>query len=247
MDLQSKFLDNKYTKVYFQIINRALSENRLVSSFIYYERHHILLKSIYPAYKSLKQFEWNGVLLTAREHFICHKLLMKMFDDKNHQLKMRRGFIQMSMGRAGKLFSRHFEEARNARMGTGHSDETKKKISDMKMGIPLSESHREALAKRSYMYNDDRNKNVSDALKGRTLTDDHKENIRKNNRAKEFGWASSLANKGKVFSDDHKTNLSLSKKGRIMITKDGKNKYIKREQLESFMVDGWNSKMAVKF
>jgi NUMOD3 motif len=65
------FLDNKYTKWYYQIVNRAnsrkLPKNHLT------ERHHIIPKSI-----KKDNSRSNLAPLTPREHFICHWLLVKM-------------------------------------------------------------------------------------------------------------------------------------------------------------------------
>jgi len=83
------FLDNKYTKWYYQIIIKAQSENRVKlkrtdSDYIYYEKHHILpkCKSMFPEYSNLKEHPWNSVLLTPREHYICHMLLINMTTSK---------------------------------------------------------------------------------------------------------------------------------------------------------------------
>ena len=70
------FLLNKYTLIYFSIIHTAIKQNRKKHSDVYYEKHHIYPKSIWTEHKSSK---WNIVLLTAKEHYICHKLLSKMF------------------------------------------------------------------------------------------------------------------------------------------------------------------------
>jgi len=63
------FIDNKYTRWYYNIINRA--QTRLLNC--YTERHHIIPKSLGGSNESS-----NLVSLTAREHFICHMLLTKM-------------------------------------------------------------------------------------------------------------------------------------------------------------------------
>lgn len=80
-----KFLENRYTKIYFDIIKKAKNLNRAKNSNTYFERHHIYPQSIFPEYKKDKT---KMVLLTAREHFICHLLLTKMFSDKPSQYKM---------------------------------------------------------------------------------------------------------------------------------------------------------------
>lgn len=70
-----------YRKVYMAIIANAMKECRIKKStdavdYVYYEEHHILPKSIFPAWKNRK---CNRVLLTAREHLFCHKLLTKIY------------------------------------------------------------------------------------------------------------------------------------------------------------------------
>ena len=56
-----------YRKIYFKLIRKAISENR-VKGEIYYESHHIIPESCGGV---------GTVLLTAREHFIAHLLLTK--------------------------------------------------------------------------------------------------------------------------------------------------------------------------
>jgi len=63
------FIDNKYTRWYCTIINRA--QSRTISG--YTEKHHIIPKSLGGSNQSS-----NLVTLTAREHFICHMLLVRM-------------------------------------------------------------------------------------------------------------------------------------------------------------------------
>ena len=63
------FLINKYTKMYYAIIENA--KYRVTSE--YTERHHIIPKSLGGSNSSQ-----NLVALTAREHFIAHRLLTKM-------------------------------------------------------------------------------------------------------------------------------------------------------------------------
>jgi hypothetical protein len=68
------FIDNKYTNIYYSIINRAKS--RTISG--YTENHHIIPKSL-----GGDNSHENLVALTAREHFICHLLLTKMTTGKS--------------------------------------------------------------------------------------------------------------------------------------------------------------------
>ena len=68
----------KYLKAYSNIIQRAKAEDRTKGD-VYYEIHHIFPRCVYPEWKNLKEHPWNAVLLTGREHFICHRLLAKAF------------------------------------------------------------------------------------------------------------------------------------------------------------------------
>ena len=63
------FKESKYTACYFKIVNRA--KFRKLNG--YTEKHHIIPKCLGGNNESA-----NIVRLTAREHFICHKLLTRM-------------------------------------------------------------------------------------------------------------------------------------------------------------------------
>lgn len=80
---------NKYSTWYVKLIHSRLSLERGSKDNAYYERHHILPKSIYPQFANIKTNPWNMVLLTAREHFIAHLLLAKVFKtNKRNYYKM---------------------------------------------------------------------------------------------------------------------------------------------------------------
>ena len=72
-----------YRHIYMCIIAHAKSEEksglRKKGNGNYYERHHILPRSLFPLWKKEKR---NLVLLTAREHFFCHQLLTKIYPSK---------------------------------------------------------------------------------------------------------------------------------------------------------------------
>ena len=96
-----------YRKVYMKIIKNAIKEDRKkvgkdAENYVYYEEHHILPKSLFPAWSKKRS---NLVLLTAREHFFCHQLLTKiypcksmqaalwlMFNTRNHQSQSSREY-----------------------------------------------------------------------------------------------------------------------------------------------------------
>ena len=68
------YLQNKYTRWYYNIIHRA--QTRTISG--YTEKHHIIPKSL-----DVSNTKDNLVALTAKEHFVCHRLLIKMTEGKS--------------------------------------------------------------------------------------------------------------------------------------------------------------------
>lgn len=71
------FIKNKYTKIYYSLINKR-QKDVLDRNEIYCEKHHIIPRSMGGSDKNE-----NLVNLTAREHFIAHRLLVKMTEGKN--------------------------------------------------------------------------------------------------------------------------------------------------------------------
>lgn len=111
------FADNKYTKWYFNIINNAQISNRLSNSYRryhkinineYYESHHIIPRSLAGT-----NDRDNLVLLTPKEHFICHLLLTRMVTNKKHKQKMYFALWNMSNNTGRITSGRHKLSARS--------------------------------------------------------------------------------------------------------------------------------------
>lgn len=85
------FIKNKYYQKYKAIVLRAKTLPRKKGNGEYFESHHILPKSVYPQYRLNKR---NLVLLTAKEHFVCHHLLCKCTESKV-RIQMTNGFWRM--------------------------------------------------------------------------------------------------------------------------------------------------------
>ena len=141
------FLQNKYLKWYLNIIENAISLNRKKNKDIYFERHHILPKSCFKQYS---KENWNIVYLTAKEHFICHLLLVK-FSTGQIKHKLEKGIVPFIMLKnKRKLSSHQFEKARkanssfncgykNGMYGKIHTNESKEKVSKKLKGTIKSE------------------------------------------------------------------------------------------------------------
>jgi NUMOD3 motif len=132
------FLQNKYTNCYYKIISNALNLNRIKSTNTYYENHHIIPKCMNGSNK-----KENLVLLTYKEHFICHLLLRKMVDNPILIKKLSYAFRVMSncgnttaerYNATKKFWLIHFKGENNPNYGKHHSKQAKQKISEANKG-----------------------------------------------------------------------------------------------------------------
>jgi len=94
------FIDNKYTRTYFSIINRAKS--RTLEN-TYFEKHHVIPKSLGGSNK-----KDNLVKLTAREHYVCHLLLTKMTSGDAYYKMVNAAWL-MSIKDGTRIKSRTYE------------------------------------------------------------------------------------------------------------------------------------------
>jgi hypothetical protein len=120
------FIQNKYTKWYNSIIFNA--QTRTLPKDTYIERHHIIPRSL-GGDNSVD----NLVKLLAREHFICHLLLIKMTIGSN-RMKMNFAFANMSRTSGNQqryINNRLFEIFKKDRK---HTSESKKKMSNAAIG-----------------------------------------------------------------------------------------------------------------
>jgi hypothetical protein len=85
----------EHQKIYDAIVKKAKSENRIKHIGVYYENHHILPKCLRGS--NAKE---NLVLLTAREHYICHRLLLFIYKSNDSII---RAFHRMTHSKNGNL------------------------------------------------------------------------------------------------------------------------------------------------
>lgn len=153
----SPFLKNKYTRWYFTIIDKARGRS-LVG---YTERHHII-----PTALGGTNHSDNLIVLTPREHFVCHRLLTKMTIGKSQKSMVHAFWLMTTMNskvghRYAKLTASAYAKLREAhacaisqkltgtkwtaeRRAAGKrpvTDETKRKMSLAKIGKTFSPEH----------------------------------------------------------------------------------------------------------
>lgn len=216
------FLSNKYTAWYQLIVSRArLRVNKEPGD----ELHHVIPRSLGGS-----NDKSNKVILTAREHFVCHLLLRKMTvgRDKQRMSCAAWALARVRINRANvKVTSRLFEILRRelsaSKKGIPRSAETKLKCSLAKLGKPLSDQHKAAIKAGS---------------KPRTVSVEERHAI-------------SIRHKGKRCSDETKLKIGETSKGRkagvklwLLQRPDGSQFQIR--DLEAFCIETFGTIMQRK-
>lgn len=115
-----------YQLIYDKIITRSIVECRQKSSAQYFERHHIV-----PRCMGGSDNKSNLVLLTAREHFIVHWILIRLYPDNR---KLAHAFWAMCNLKGKSLdnrvtpSSRTYLEAKEHRSKLGMAEDQKQKL-----------------------------------------------------------------------------------------------------------------------
>jgi len=204
-----------YKKIYNDLIGSR--KNRIPENGVYYEKHHIILKSMGGTNK-----KENLVLLTAREHFLAHWILWRIYRNSPTAYSF---YILCNKNKSSS--SRIFAEAKEARA---------------KNSKPLSEEHKRKVSEalKGYKHSDETKKNMSISGKGKktrlgsSLSDETKNKIRLGNIGKIRSEVTrnkiGEANKGKIISEITKAKMSLAAKGKIVseVTKAKMSKTQKR-------------------
>lgn len=128
--ISTDFVENKYKKWYFSIIEN--SKNRCYDRYLH-ERHHII-----PVSLGGSNNPDNLACLTYREHFICHWLLTKFTESmaKGKMCSALRMMMNKSSSHNRVISNKHYEIARTALSRTKRTmtDDFKKKQSDNRKG-----------------------------------------------------------------------------------------------------------------
>jgi len=186
MDATKYINGSKYSNLYFKIILKSQNSKRIKLSrddlkYEYFENHHILPKSIFKEFGNIKLYKWNSVLLTAREHFICHALLVKHYNVLGKKIefsKMSHAFKQLNGN--NKYSSKLYEILQK---DFSFTEEHKNNISISTTGVKkskyiknkLSDTHKRniSLSKMNHVHSEETKKKISDGNKGKKLSDKH--------------------------------------------------------------------------
>lgn len=179
-----------YRKIYGNIIRNSISENRTKSNDVYYERHHILPKSLGGSDRKS-----NLVLLTAKEHYICHLLLVKIFrfDEKKRKTAMKAVLMMKPFyfHKNRNFNSYHFTKIKNTLYGEGglsrganhhrygkkHSLETKQKISEKQKIVANTKESKDRRKKLAKNKSKEEREFIRNKILGQKRTDEQKKKM----------------------------------------------------------------------
>ena len=239
-------LTNKYSKLYYNITSNA--KQRITEE--YTERHHIIPQSLGGS-----NDKENLVELTAREHFICHWLLVKMTEgeDRGKMLYALQGMKAENKYQKRyqtKITARVYEKYR-VEHANNHSIVMKAKhlVPWNKGGVEITDEHRENLRKAAKARPPKTPQSIKKAAeknKGKKRTNEFKlaQSLRftgkpKGPQSEEHKLAISLGSKGIKKKEGHSTNVANAVRGNISINKDGIEKKVKKDTLQTWLDFGW--------
>ena len=244
--LYPMFKDNKYTKCYTLLTDRA--KNRVLTE--YRERHHVAPRSLGGSNK-----KENLVWLTAREHFICHWLLIKMTEG---EARSKMVYALQGMKASNKYQDRYNTKI-TARVYAKYREEHAKNHSTRMKGkkawnkgrklegeelakhrertmnrqidpVKQALGQRKRLAKlKGYKHSEETKLKQSLAAKGKS----------KGPMSEEEKLKRSIKQKGIAKTESHADNIRKANLGNVSINKDGIEKKIKRDTLDQYLLEGW--------
>lgn len=202
-----------YQRIYNQIINQAREENRVkVKGGVYYESHHIIPKCL-GGNNSKK----NLILLTAREHFICHLLLVEIYPENQKLQYAAWAFVNQIQNKnqqrhykiSGRVYERlkiiAAENISKLHTGRKDSEEVRQKKSKAHTGKKLSEETLQKLRKPKPTGFGNK---ISQRLKNKKKSAEHIKNMSESKKGKS-SWS-----KGVKFTEEHIRNNKLGQKNR---------------------------------
>jgi hypothetical protein len=203
-----------HQKIYDLIIQKARLENRIKlkkidPKYIYYEEHHII-----PRCLGGRKNKDNLVLLTAREHFVCHKLLTYIYKG-NYKIISAFNLMTFMNKRKYGVSSRDYKYARELYIFTPIDEETLKKKRNIIHTKEWNEKISKALKK--HLVLDKTKQKISASNLGRIYGEEARKNYKKGNKNKNLGVKHSKKSieqtmkkiRGIKRSDEFKKNVSI--------------------------------------
>lgn len=242
------FTDKFYSKVYFSTIEKA--KQRGWKKARGRERHHIIPQSLGGS-----NDKSNLVYLSCREHFLCHWLLVKITEGESYH-KMVYALMGMRaenthQERYQTIFTARVYEKYRIEHAEYHSKLMKSKnlIPWNKGGAVLTDQQRkrisDAAKNRKPMSVEARAKG-NEKRRGQKRTEETRKLMSLKAKGKPKGpmseeqkQARSITMTGQKKKEGHGANVANAVKGNISINKDGIEKKVKKDTLQTYLDDGW--------
>jgi len=213
-----------YNKIYNKIIVNSRKQQREKGNGIYYEQHHIIPKCLNGTDKEI-----NLVLLTAREHFLAHWLLVKIHKDDFRLVYALNQFAQSNCGRRGGR-SHLYKYAREKYIELlKYNNERKIKASNSLKQLKWMRTDNDCI--RIHKDSVEEFKKLGYRL-GRIIEHRKPHSI-------ETKLKISKSHIGQTHSECSKKQMSAERKQRKWIRKNNKDKFINESLVKSYLDQGW--------
>lgn len=249
-----------YEKEYYNLIENAKKQNRTKNDGIYYEKHHIIPKSLGGS-----DTEDNLVLLTAEEHYNAHYYLwmFKPCKQTAYAFYMMNTMISTTQNRIknAELFKiareafnfynkqprkkqslEQIEHRRKLNTGKKRTEETKQKMSNSMKKFYENETEEERKLRiekvknetKKAMWKDDIREKYLNSINNAETKLKHKENIHKYWANAENHKKHSDACKGRKLSEETKKKISNTQKGKKLSDEQKQKRHEKLLQNENY-------------
>lgn len=216
-----------YKKHYDRLIERARNRDKPKG---YTEKHHII-----PCCMGGSNAADNLATLTAREHFVAHLLLVKIYpssikltyaanmmanrSSRHYEWIKKKHAEQMSLRHSGKSMSeahkaviREVMTTRHPMKGKSHSEQSIKKMSENRKGKGTGTRSERT---------EEHCRNLSKSLKGKRSGSNNPMFGKTRTHSEETKAKISAAHKGKVFSEETRAKMRAAAYRRKLQTKNG--------------------------
>jgi len=240
-------LTNKYSNLYYKITSNA--KQRITEG--YTELHHIIPQSLGGS-----NDKENLVDLTAREHFICHWLLIKMTDGEDrskmiYALQGMKAENRYQQRYHTKITARVYEKYR-IEHAQNHS-EIMKGRTPLNKGKKMSEEQKQILREKARVnhangkiYSEESQQKRIAKVIGQKRTEETKQLMSLASKGKPKGPMSeeeklkrSVTMTGQKKTKSHGANVAKANIGNISINKDDVEKKVKKDTLQRYLDQGW--------
>lgn len=223
-----------YQKLYIDIIEKAIAAKR-VKGNEYLERHHIIPKSL-----GGNNVTTNLVFLTAREHFVCHRILVKITNGRDRSkmiyalwaMANQKNEFQhrrVTSSRHYALLKKQFSETHSKRVVTEVTKQKLRTKALLRLQDPIQRALWMSVRSNGGIISEAGRRDKIMKARARRHSQEVKDKISKGNRGKIVSAATRLLQSKKA----------ALRKPKKWIKKGQKTRHAYVDELAAFLADGW--------